>query len=58
MTSPFFPLMKKKDLTHGYELAYYQENLPAEIPIIIDPLYEAKEMLVPNDQLLKRIKDD
>jgi DNA polymerase elongation subunit (family B) len=51
-------VMKTKDLTHGYELAYYPDNLPDQIPVIIDPLYEKKEILVPKDKLLKRIKDD
>lgn len=51
-------VMKTKDLTHGYELAYYPENLPENIPVIIDPLYEKKEMVVPKDKLLERIKDD
>lgn len=51
-------VMKTKDLTLGYELAYYPENLPDKIPVIIDPLYQKKEMLVPKEKLLKRIKDD
>ena len=45
-------------MTHGYELTYYPENLPDQVPVIIDPLYEKREMLVPKDKLLKRIKDD
>jgi uracil-DNA glycosylase family 4 len=51
-------VMKTKDMTHGYELAYYPENLPDMVPVIIDPLYEKKEMLVPKEQLLARIKSD
>jgi DNA polymerase I len=51
-------VMKTKDMTHGYELAYYPENLPDMVPVIIDPLYEKKEMLVPKEKLLQRIKDD
>ncbi len=51
-------VMRTKDLTHGYELAYYPENLPDNIPVIVDPLYEKKEMVVPKDKLLERIKKD
>jgi len=51
-------VMKTKDMTHGYELAYYPENLPDKVPVIIDPLYEKKEILVPKEQLLERIKSD
>jgi uracil-DNA glycosylase family 4 len=51
-------VMKTKDLTHGYELAYYPENLPDKIPVIIDPLYEKKEMLVPKSELISRIAKD
>lgn len=51
-------VMKTRDPYLGYELAYYPENLPENIPVIIDPLYEKQEMTVPRDKLLQRIKDD
>ncbi|MCK5603336.1 hypothetical protein KAR91_15740, partial [Candidatus Pacearchaeota archaeon] len=51
-------VMKTKDMTHGYELAYYPENLPDNIPVIVDPLYEKKEMVVSKEKLLERIKKD
>jgi len=51
-------VMKTKDLTLGYELAYYPENLPDKIPVIIDPLFEKREMVVPKEKLLERIKKD
>ena len=51
-------VMKTRDPTHGYELAYYPQNLPDHVPVIIDPLYEKKEMAVPREKLLQRIKDD
>jgi DNA polymerase elongation subunit (family B) len=51
-------VMKTKDLMHGYELAYYPDNLPDKVPVIIDPLYEKREMLVPKNELIARIKDD
>jgi len=51
-------VMKTKEPTLGYEFTYHPENLPDNIEIIVDPLYEAKHMTVPKDKLLQRIKDE
>jgi DNA polymerase elongation subunit (family B) len=51
-------VMKTKDPTLGYELAYYPDNLPDKIPMIIDPMFEAIEMTVTKEQLFKKIKDN
>jgi len=51
-------VMKTRDMMHGYDLAYYPENLPDYIPVIVDPLYEKKEMVVPKQKLLDRIKEE
>jgi len=50
-------VMKTKDPQLGYDLAYQPNNLPSEIEVIIDPLFEAKTMKVPKDDFLKKVKE-
>lgn len=50
-------VMKTKDPHLGYDLTYTPEKLPKKIPLIIDPLYEQKEIQVTPEQLFKKIKD-
>ncbi len=51
-------VMKTKDPNLGYEITYRPEALPEKIRIIIDPLYEKKEVDITPEQLLKKIKDN
>jgi uracil-DNA glycosylase family 4 len=51
-------VMKTKEPTLGYELAYNQKNLPDMVEVYIDPLYENKLMKVPKADLLKKMKDE
>ena len=51
-------VMKLKEPTLGYELAYRPEMLPKKIKIIVDPMLTKQEMTVSPEQLLKKIKDE
>ena len=51
-------VMRTKEPTLGYEIAYYPDNLPEKIPVIIDPMFEAKEMIITKEQLLNKIKEN
>lgn len=51
-------VMKLKDPTLGYELAYKPNNLPDKIKIIHDPMFEKKEMEITLKQLLDKIKEN
>jgi len=51
-------VMKTKEPTIGFELAYYPQNLPDKIDIIVDPLFKNTQMKVSKDQLLKKIKEE
>jgi len=51
-------VMRTKEPTLGFELAYNQKNLPDKIDVYVDPLYENKLMSVTREQLLKKIKDE
>jgi len=51
-------VMKTKEPSHGYEFTYYPQNLPENVEVIIDPMYENKLMKVPRDKLLQKIKDE
>jgi DNA polymerase elongation subunit (family B) len=42
----------------GYDITYSPETLPEKIAIIVDPNFEAKEIVVNKNDLLKKIKDD
>jgi len=50
-------VMKTKDPHLGYDLAYQPSNLPSEIEVIVDPMFEAKLMKVPKDDFLKKVKE-
>jgi len=50
-------IMKTKDPHLGYELTYCPEKLPAEIDLIIDPLYKNKAVKCKREDLLKKIED-
>jgi len=49
-------VMKLKDHMLGYDLAYCPEKLPDNIEVIIDPLFEKKEITITKEQLLNKIK--
>jgi DNA polymerase II len=51
-------VMKFKEATLGYELAYFPENLPKKMTVIIDPLQEKTEVEITPQQLLQKIKDN
>ncbi|MFW6242778.1 MAG: family B DNA polymerase, partial [bacterium] len=46
---------KLKDKNLGYELFYNRENLPDKIEVILDPLFEAKEVVYDKVDLLEWI---
>lgn len=50
--------MKTKDPSLGYEITYCPENLPKNIEVIIDPLFEKKTMIITSDQLIEKIKEN
>ena len=50
-------VLRLKDPTLGYVLAYHPEKLPDTLEIIIDPNCENKEVTITRDKLLKGIKD-
>jgi len=50
-------VMKTKDPQLGYELTYCPDKLPDKIKVILDPLYENKEVVVTREGLLKKVKD-
>jgi DNA polymerase elongation subunit (family B) len=49
-------VMKLKDYTLGYDLVYNPDNLPEQIEVIIDPMFENKTVIISKDQLLEKIK--
>jgi uracil-DNA glycosylase family 4 len=51
-------VMKLKDYTLGYDLVYNPDKLPEQIEVIIDPIFEKKNMMVTRDQLLEKIKSN
>ena len=51
-------VMKLEDPYLGYELTYRPELLPKQIKVIIDPLYEKKEITITPEQLLSKIQDN
>ena len=51
-------VMKFKDPTLGFDLAYRPEKLPQKIKVIIDPLFKKQEMVISPEQLLTKIKSD
>jgi uracil-DNA glycosylase family 4 len=50
-------VMKLKDPTLGYELAYRHDSLPKKITVIVDPLFKKEEMVVTPEQLLSKMKE-
>ena len=50
-------VMKLKDYQLGYDLVYNPEELPENIEIIIDPIFERKTATVSKESLLQKIKD-
>ena len=50
--------MKLKDYKLGYDLVYNPENLPEQIEVIIDPIFEKKSLTVTREQLFQKIKDN
>lgn len=49
-------VMKLKDYHLGYDLVYNPENLPEQIDVIVDPIFENKIMTITKKQLLEKIK--
>lgn len=50
-------VMKTKQPSLGYKLAYSPNELPEKIPVIIDPVNTATEVIVTKEDLLKKIED-
>jgi len=51
-------VMKLCDYKLGYDLVYDQDKLPENIDVIIDPLFQKKQVTVTRDQLLNKIKEN
>jgi uracil-DNA glycosylase family 4 len=51
-------IMRTKDPTIGYDLAYDRDNVPDKIAMVIDPMFENKEIEMSKDDIYKAIKDD
>jgi len=51
-------VMKTKDPHIGYDIAYRPEALPKKIKVIIDPLFEKKNMEITPEQLFQKIKEN
>jgi len=51
-------VMKTEDPQMGYDLIYNKEGLPNKIKLIIDPLYEKKNIELTPTELFKLIKDE
>lgn len=51
-------IMKLKDYKLGYELCYDIDNFPDKTEVIIDPLFENKEVVMNKEEILKEIKDN
>lgn len=49
-------VMKLKDYTLGYDLVYNPDNLPEQIEVIIDPMFENKTVTISKNQLIEKIK--
>lgn len=50
-------VMKTKDPTIGYDLAYAKDKLPDVIEMILDPMFENKEVKMSKEDVFKAIKD-
>jgi len=50
-------VMRTKDPTDGFDLAYHPEKLDDMIDMVIDPMFENKKVKVKKKDLLKKIKD-
>jgi DNA polymerase elongation subunit (family B) len=51
-------IMRLADPYMGYDMVYNRENLPDDIHMILDPLYENKLVSIKKDELLKEIDND
>jgi len=50
-------VMRTKDPHLGYDITYRPEALPKKIKVIIDPMFEKREVEVESQELLKKIKE-
>ncbi len=51
-------IMRTKDPAIGYDLAYDRDNIPDKVAMIMDPMFENKEVTMSKEDLFKVIKDD
>jgi len=51
-------VMRTVDFTVGYDIIYNQDNLPDYIDVVIDPLFECKQISVQKTELLDKIKSE
>lgn len=51
-------IMRTKDPAIGYNLAYDRDNVPDKVEMIIDPMFENKEIVMKKEDIFKTIKDD
>lgn len=49
-------VMKLKEYQLGYDLSYNPDNLPEQIEVILDPIFENKTVTITKEQLLNKIK--
>lgn len=51
-------IMRTKDPAIGYDLAYDRDNVPDKITMVMDPMFENKEIEMSKDDVFKSIKND
>jgi len=49
---------KMKQTDHAYYFHYDRSKLPDDIPMIIDPTFAKKEMIIKKDDLIKKIEEE
>ena len=50
-------VMKLKDYKMGYDFVYNPDKLPENIDVIIDPVFDRKQVTIPKQALLEKVKN-
>lgn len=51
-------IAKLKETNHAYYLNYDPSSLPDMIPVVLDPTFSRKEVMVKREELIQKIKDE
>jgi uracil-DNA glycosylase family 4 len=51
-------IMRTKDPAVGYDIAYDREKVPDKVEMIMDPMFDNKEVSISKEDIFKTIKDD